>query len=107
MIKQLIDFCESEHVLLTCPDDDGDFNAYIKLPGGGYLEISHRIRNRPRLYVSAVDISESELAEHINEELRGMYVQEANLDGLHLDDDNCVHDPEMDEDDESLMPLPS
>ena len=110
MIEQLKGFseCERGNVLLTSDDSDGVFNAFFRLPGGGYLDISYRNRNYPALYVTALDVSEAELAECINHNCRGMRAVKANLNGLDLDESGCIRDPEVEmDDDEVLTPLPS
>jgi hypothetical protein len=99
MLEQLKGFaaCERGQVLLQA--DDGDFNSYINLPGGGYLEITYRQGNYPCLNVAAIDISAEELAKHINEKCQGMHARKANLGGLNLNGDGYIRDP--DEEDES------
>ena len=91
MLAQLRDFNESErgNTLLTSLDSM-DFNAYIALPGGGYLEITFRAANYPALNVSTLDIVEEELVKHINSKLGGMFVTRGNLVGLNMDKTDCI-----------------
>ena len=99
MIEQLKGFsaCDRGNVLLSGVDGDV-FNAYLRLPGGGFLEITYRPENYPKVNVAALDITEEYLARHINKRCRGMFADKANVEGLDLNEAGFIRDSEADDD---------
>lgn len=91
MIEQLKHFAATDrgNVMLTCEDCD-DFSFYGRLPSGGWLEVTYRLGNYPKVNVAALDISDEQLAQHINDKLQGWFVDKANVNGLNIDQAGCI-----------------
>lgn len=86
---------ETERGNIWLADDDGNHNAWIKLPGENqWLEISIRPDNYPGLNVNTVTVSKSDLATHINSNFEGWTVRKLNLKGVALDDQWCIVIPD-------------
>jgi len=67
--------------------------AWVSM-GQKRLEITYNPNNYPMLTVSEVDITDEQLAQHINDNLTGWFVPKCNVDGVHMDEFNCVTDPD-------------
>ena len=88
ILEQLeINECERGNILLS-HDEEPWMNAWLRLLGDKWLQISYRPCNYPALDVSTVNISDEDLAEHIRTEFEGglWYASKMNIEGVELDE---------------------
>lgn len=90
-MKTLWSACERGNALFNS-QDSGDFTAYLQKPDKVWLEIDYRQGNYPALNVAELEITEQELANHINTRLGGWYAAKCNIEGVKLDESNQVEE---------------
>lgn len=84
--------CERGNIWLVNDEEPGWHNAWIRLQGDIWLEISIRPENYPGLTVQTVQTSNEKLAAHINREFNGgnWLARKCNIDGVEIDSHNRI-----------------
>ena len=84
--------CERGNTMLAT--GEGNFVAWLDMDDEGHrLEVSYAPDNYPALNVAVVNLSDEELADHINEKLQGWIVQKCNIEGVkRTPNDTVVND---------------
>ena len=85
--------CERANTLLV--NDGGDMVAWLTLDGDTRVEVAWNPDNYPALNVTFKTLTDDQLVEHINTNLKGWSVRKGNLDGLKIDGHSEIGDPEM------------
>jgi hypothetical protein len=85
--------CERANTLLV--NDGGDMVAWLTIDGDTRVEVTWNPDNYPALNVTFTTLTEDQLVEHINTNLKGWSVRKSNLDGLKIDGHSEIGDPEM------------
>jgi len=75
------EFCERGNTALICPDS-GNLIAWLGLSEDLRLEVSWAPGNYPGLNVVVKEITDVELAQHINTKLGGWHVRKVNINGV-------------------------
>jgi len=87
-------FVETErgNIWLTNDDEPGHHNVWIGLQGDIWLEITIRPANYPGLTVQTIQISDKELAAHINKNFGGgtWVARKCNIDGVIFQPDDAT-----------------
>lgn len=93
-------FYETErgHILLEHVEENY-LNAWITILGPLRLEIAFRTDNYPALVVQTVNVTDEELAVHINKEFDGglWYVRKCNIDGVNIVDNHVGTEDEAED----------
>jgi len=77
------DWVGSERGNTLLSSGEGNMVAWLDLPGGEYrLEVTFNPDNYPSLNVQVVELSDADLADHINSELGGWLVHKCNVRGV-------------------------
>lgn len=93
-----VDFSETErgNIWLVNSDSPGDQNAWLRLGGNRWLQISTRLENYPGMNVNVIEATDEALAKHIRKEFGGgnFYARKMNLDGVEVDNEGNLLVPE-------------
>ena len=80
--------CERGNTLLH--DGNGGFVAWFVQEDDQLLEISYQPDNYPKLNVNTVELTDEQLAEHINQKCQGWTIDKLNVVGVNVDGDEVA-----------------
>ena len=84
--------CERGNTLLVNADD---MVGWLTLDGDTRIEVAWNPNNHPGLKVTFKTLTDAQLVQHINSNLKGWVVLKGNLDGLKIDGHSEISDPDM------------
>jgi hypothetical protein len=94
-------WCERGNTLLET--GEGNMVAWLDLEGNHRLQVSWCPDNYPALNVSVIELTDEQLAAHINDKCGGWLIRKCNIDGVN-DENGSVAGKDEDGDDDDVCP---